>query len=61
MGDYEADMVAEDQIVLELKAVSAFHPAHEAKAHHYLAAIPLRYATGTFGWTAPGYPDQLRC
>ncbi len=66
VGDYEADMVVEDQIIpstssgqrLELKAVSAFNPAHEAKAHHYLAAIPLRYATGTFGRTAPGYPVE---
>jgi GxxExxY protein len=44
VGDYEADIVVEDQIILELKAVSAFNPAHEAKAHHYLAATGLRLA-----------------
>lgn len=44
VGEYEADMVVEDQIVLELKAVSAFNAAHEAKAHHYLAATGLRLA-----------------
>ena len=44
VGEYEADMVVEDQIVLQLKAVSAFNPAHDAKAHHYLAATGQRLA-----------------
>ncbi|MBM3129907.1 MAG: GxxExxY protein [Chloroflexi bacterium] len=44
VGEYEADMVVEDQMVLELKAVSAFNPAHEAKAHHYLTATGQRLA-----------------
>ena len=44
VGEYEADLVVEDQIILELKAVSALHPVHEAQAHHYLAATGLRLA-----------------
>ena len=44
VGDYEADFVIEDKIILEIKAVSAFHPRHEAQAHHYLAATGLRLA-----------------
>lgn len=42
VGEYVADMVIADQIILELKAVSAITPAHEAQAHHYLAATGLK-------------------
>ena len=44
VGDYEADFVVEDKIILELKAVSAFHPKHEAQALNYLAATGFRLA-----------------
>ena len=44
VGDYVADLVIEDKIILELKAVSAIHPAYEAQAHHYLAATGLKLA-----------------
>lgn len=43
-GDYVADFVVEEQIILEIKAVSRFNPAHEAQAHNYLAATGLRLA-----------------
>ncbi len=42
VGDYEADFVVEDKIILELKAVSAFHPKHEAQALNYLTATGFR-------------------
>jgi GxxExxY protein len=42
--EYEADFVVEDQVILELKAVSKFHPAHEAQAINYLAATGFRLA-----------------
>jgi GxxExxY protein len=44
IGDYIADMVVEDKIILELKAVSAITPTHEAQAHHYVAATGLKLA-----------------
>ncbi|MBI3362848.1 MAG: GxxExxY protein [Chloroflexi bacterium] len=44
VGEYEADFVIDGKIVLELKAASDFHPAHEAQAHHYLTATGLRLA-----------------
>jgi GxxExxY protein len=44
VGEYEADFVIEGLIVLELKAVSAFHPRHDAQAINYLAATGLRLA-----------------
>jgi GxxExxY protein len=44
IGEYMADFVVDEQVVLELKAVPQFHPAHEAQAHHYLAATGLRLA-----------------
>lgn len=44
VGQYEADLVVEDKIILELKAVQAISAAHIAQAHHYLAATGLRLA-----------------
>ena len=44
LGEYIADLVIEEQIILELKAVSAISAAHEAQAHHYLAATGLKLA-----------------
>ena len=44
VGDYEADLVVEDKIILELKAVSTLHPRHEAQAINYLTATGYRLA-----------------
>ena len=44
VGQYEADIVVDQAIILELKAVSAISAAHIAQAHHYLAATGLRLA-----------------
>jgi len=44
VGDYVADFVVEDQIILELKAVSSLTRTHEGQPHHYLAATGLRLA-----------------
>ena len=44
VGQYEADIVVDQMIILELKSVSAISPAHIAQAHHYLAATGLRLA-----------------
>jgi len=44
IGEYIADLVIDGKIILELKAISKLTPAHEAQAHHYLAATGLRLA-----------------
>lgn len=44
VGDYIADFVIENKIILEIKAVSALHPRHEAQAIHYLTATGLQLA-----------------
>ena len=44
VGHYVADLVVDGKIVLELKAVTSITPAHQAQAHHYLAATGLRLA-----------------
>jgi GxxExxY protein len=44
VGDYEADFVIEDKIILELEAVSTLHPKHEAQALNYLTATGFRLA-----------------
>jgi GxxExxY protein len=44
VGEYIADLVIDGKVILELKAVSDLHPAHEAQAHHYITATGLRLA-----------------
>lgn len=44
VGQYEADFVIADRIIVEIKAVSQFHARHEAQARNYLAATRLRLA-----------------
>ena len=44
IGEYIADLVIDGKIIIELKAVSKLTPAHEAQAHHYLAATGLHLA-----------------
>jgi GxxExxY protein len=41
VGDYVANIVVEDKIILELKSVKEFHPAHEAQLVNYLKATGL--------------------
>jgi len=40
VGEYFADLVVEDKVVIELKAVSNFLPSHEAQLLNYLKATP---------------------
>ena len=44
IGDYIADFVIEEQIILELKSVSSINSSHAAQAHNYLAATGLNLA-----------------
>jgi GxxExxY protein len=44
IGDYQADFVIENKMILEIKAVSTLHPKHEAQAIHYLTATGLKLA-----------------
>ena len=44
VGEYEADLVIEDKIIVELKAVSTLNASHEAQAINYLATTGLRLA-----------------
>jgi GxxExxY protein len=44
IGEYEADLVVDGKIVVELKSVSRFNAAHEAQAIHYLTATGLQLA-----------------
>ncbi len=41
IGDYVADIVVEDKIILELKSVKELHPAHEAQLINYLKATGM--------------------
>ena len=41
VGDYMADIIVEDKVILELKSVKELHPAHSAQLVNYLKATGL--------------------
>lgn len=41
VGDFKADLVVNDLILIELKTAEALGPAHEAQVLNYLRATPL--------------------
>ena len=41
VGDYMADMIVENKVILELKSVKDLHPAHEAQVINYLKATGI--------------------
>jgi GxxExxY protein len=41
IGQYFADMMVENRVLLELKAVRTLEPAHEAQLLHYLRATEI--------------------
>lgn len=43
-GEYIADLVIDEKIIVEIKAVSAWNPRHDAQAIHYLAATGMQLA-----------------
>jgi GxxExxY protein len=44
VGEYEADLVVDEKIVVEIKSISRLNSAHEAQAIHYLTATGLQLA-----------------
>ncbi len=42
VGDYEADLVANDQVIIELKAVRDLTQVHRAQCFNYLRATGLK-------------------
>ena len=42
VGDYYADIVVEDQVILELKSVSSLEKVHEAQLLNYLKATGFK-------------------
>lgn len=43
VGEYYADIVVNECLVLELKAAETLHPAHEAQLMNYLRATEAEY------------------
>ena len=44
IGEYQADLVVDGKIVVEIKSVSRLTSAHDAQAIHYLATTGLQLA-----------------
>ena len=42
VGDYEADIVVDGKIILELKAVKDIHPRHMVQTRNYLTATGFK-------------------
>lgn len=56
VGEYKADFVVDDKIILEIKAASAIVSEHESQALNYLAAAGYRLAIIlNFGTTSLQY------
>ena len=53
IGEYMADFIIGDKLIVEIKAVSNFNSQHQAQAMHYLAttgcrlALLLNFGTGS--------------
>lgn len=43
VGDFKADVVVDDKVILELKAVTRLNEAHEAQLVNYLTATGTEY------------------
>ena len=41
VGEYRADIVVENRLIIEIKAVSSIIPAHEAQLVNYLTALNI--------------------
>jgi GxxExxY protein len=41
IGDFKADLIANEKVIIELKAVRALDPAHEAQLINYLKATDI--------------------
>ena len=41
IGDYAADIIVEDKVILELKSVKELHPSHSAQLVNYLKATGI--------------------
>ena len=41
VGDFSADILVHNQVILELKALRELHPAHEAQLNNYLKATGM--------------------
>jgi GxxExxY protein len=44
VGDYQANFVVEDSVIVEIKALAALATAHAAQTRNYLAATGFRLA-----------------
>jgi GxxExxY protein len=42
VGDYSADILVEDKVIVELKTGEAFNPVHEAQLLNYLKATGIK-------------------
>ena len=43
VGEYRADIIVEDEIIIELKAIQKLSPIHEAQLVNYLTATRIDY------------------
>jgi len=44
VGDYMADLIVDNKVILELKAIAQLAAVHKAQAHNYLVATGLQLA-----------------
>ncbi len=61
IGEYIADYIVDEKIIIEIKAVSQLNNSHQAQAMHYLAATGMRLALLiNFGETSLQYKRIIK-
>lgn len=61
VGEFDVDLLVEDRVIVELKAVAQLNQAHQAQAINYLAATGLELALlVNFGESSLRYKRVIR-
>ena len=62
VGEFQCDFLVEEDLILELKAVSALNPAHEVQLVNYLSATGIDSGLLlNFGTKSLEYKKKVRC
>lgn len=57
VGQFYADILVQDTVIVELKAVTALAPGHQAQVINYLKATGIEVGLGEFRATQNGVPS----
>jgi len=59
VGEFRADLLVENRLIVEIKAVSALHPNHEAQLFNYLKATGISVGLILNFGPKPGFKRKI--